>query len=100
LALLSNHGDWVDMAAPGFKIYSELPQDEYGYKSGTSSAAAHVSGVAALVFTVAEDSNGNGITNDEVRQAIENSCSPIGADGVGKGRINALQAVIETISSD
>ena len=100
LALLSNHGDWVDVAAPGFNIYSELPQDEYGYKSGTSSAAAHVSGVAALVFTVAEDTNGNGITNDEVRQAIENSCSPVGADGVGKGRINALEAVTEVTSSD
>ncbi|TET39771.1 MAG: peptidase S8, partial [Dehalococcoidia bacterium] len=100
LALLSNHGDWVDMAAPGFNIYSELPQDEYGYKSGTSSAAAHVSGVAALVFTVAEDTNGNGLINDEVREAIEDSCSSIGADGVGKGRINALEAVTEVTSSD
>jgi len=88
------------MAAPGFNIYSELPQDEYGYKSGTSSAAAHVSGVAALVFTVAEDTNGNGLINDEVRQAIEDSCSSIGADGVGKGRINALEAVTEVTSSD
>ncbi len=99
LALLSNHGDWVDMAAPGFNIYSELPQDQYGYKTGTSSAVAHVSGVAALVFSVAEDTNGNGMTNDEVRQALENSCSPIGDDGVGKGRINAYEAVVETISS-
>jgi thermitase len=97
LALLSSHGDWVDVAAPGFNIYSELPHDEYGYKSGTSSAAAHVSGVAALVFTVAEDSNGNGLINDEVREAIEDSCSPIGADGVGQGRVNALAAVIEAI---
>jgi thermitase len=98
LALLSNHGDWVDVAAPGSDIYSELPQNQYGYKSGTSSAVAHVSGVAALVFTVAEDTNGNGVINDEVRQAIENSCSPIGVDGVGKGRINAFEAVAETMS--
>ena len=67
-------------------------------KSGTSSAAAHVSGVAALVFSVAEDTNGNGVINDEVRQAIENSCSTIGADGVGKGLINAYEAVTEVIS--
>ena len=100
LALLSNHGDWVDVAAPGFNIYSELPQNQYGYKSGTSSAVAHASGVAALVFSVAEDTNGNGAINDEARQAIENSCSPIGADGVGKGRINALEAVTKTISSN
>lgn len=99
LALLSNYGDWVDVAAPGFKIYSTLPGNLYGYKSGTSTAAAHVSGVAALVFTVAKDSNGNGMTNDEVRQAIENSCSPVNAEGVGRGRINASAAVIEVISS-
>jgi thermitase len=98
LALLSSHGDWVDVAAPGFNIYSELPQNQYGYKTGTSSAGAHVSGVAALVFSVAEDSNGNGVINDEVRQAIENSCSPIAADGVGEGLVNAFQAVTETVS--
>ena len=98
LALLSNHGDWVDVAAPGFNIYSELPQNQYGYKTGTSSAGAHVSGVAALAFSVAEDSNANGTVNDEVRWAIENSCSPIAADGVGNGLVNAFQAVTETLS--
>jgi thermitase len=100
LALLSNHGDWVDVAAPGFNIYSELPQNQYGYKTGTSSAGAHVSGVAALAFSVAEDSNNNGTVNDEVRWAIENSCSPIAADGVGNGLVNAFQAVTDTIFSD
>jgi len=99
LALLSSYGDWVDVAAPGFNIYSELPQNQYGYKTGTSAAGAHVSGVAALVFSVAEDSNGNGAVNDEVRWAIENSCTPIAADGVGQGLVNAFQAVTETTSS-
>jgi len=100
LALLSSYGDWVDVAAPGFNIYSELPQNQYGYKTGTSAAGAHASGVAALVFSVAEDSNGNGAVNDDVRRAIENSCTPIAADGVGQGLVNAFQAVTETVSSD
>jgi len=98
LALLSSYGDWVDVAAPGFNIYSELPQNQYGYKTGTSAAGAHVSGVAALVFSVAEDSNGNGAVNDEVRWAIENSCTPIAGDGVGQGLVNAFQAVTKTVS--
>ena len=98
LALLSSYGDWVDVAAPGFNIYSELPRNQYGYKTGTSAAGAHVSGVAALVFSIAEDSNGNGIVNDEVRWAIENSCTPTAVDGMGQGLVNAYQAVIETIS--
>jgi thermitase len=98
LALLSSYGDWVDVAAPGFNIYSELPQNQYGYKTGTSAAGAHVSGVAALVYSVAEDSNGNGAVNDEVRWAIEDSCTPTGVDGMGQGLVNAFQAVTETIS--
>ncbi len=99
LALLSSYGDWVDVAAPGFNIYSELPGNQYGYKTGTSSAAAHVSGVAALVFSVVEDTDGNGTVNDEVRWAIEGSCTSITADGVGQGLVDAYQAVTKTISS-
>jgi len=93
LALLSSYGDWVDVAAPGFNIYSELPQNQYGYKTGTSSAGAHASGVAALVFSIAEDDNGNGNVNDEVRCVIESSCTPIAVDGVGQGLVNAFEAV-------
>jgi thermitase len=99
LALLSSYGDWVDVAAPGFNIYSELPQNQYGYKTGTSAAGAHVSGVAALVFSVAEDSNGNGAVNDEVRWAIENSCTSVAVDGVGQGLVNAFQALTKIITS-
>jgi len=99
LALLSSYGDWVDVAAPGFNIYSELPQNQYGYKTGTSAAGSHVSGVAALVFSIAEDANGNGAVNDEVRWAIENSCTSIAGDGMGQGLVNAFQAVTKTISS-
>ena len=98
LAVLSNHGDGVDVAAPGFKIYSALPDDQYGYETGTSPAAAHVSGVAALVFSVAVDGNGNGMVNDEVRQAIESTCSWIGVDGVGNGLVNALEAAEAAVS--
>ncbi len=98
LALLSSYGDWVDVAAPGFNIYSELPDNQYGYKTGTSAAAAHISGVAALVFSVAEDSNGNGLLNDEVRWAIENSCTPMATSGVGHGLVNAFQAVKKIVS--
>jgi thermitase len=98
LALLSSYGDWVDVAAPGFNIYSELPHNQYGYKTGTSAAAAHVSGVAALVFSVAKDTNGDGELNDEVRWAVENSCTAVTGSGLGQGLVNAFQAVTETIS--
>ncbi len=50
LASFSNYGYYsVDMAAPGKLIYSTLPDYKYGFLNGTSMAAPHVSGVAALL---------------------------------------------------
>jgi thermitase len=95
LAPLSNHGDWVDMAAPGFNIYSTLPGNGYGYKSGTSFATAHVSGLAALLFGIATDTDGNGRLNDEVRAAIESGCQDIAISGVGAGLIDIVKSTSE-----
>ena len=93
LAVLSNHGDWVDVAAPGYKIYSNLPGGVYGLETGTSAAAAHVSGVAALLCGIAEDTSGNGFINDEVRRALESGASPLYVDGTGSGVVNAFSAM-------
>lgn len=47
----SNYGVMtVDIAAPGNNIYSTLPNNKYGFMTGTSQATAYVSGVAALVL--------------------------------------------------
>lgn len=48
----SNIGDRVDVVAPGADIYSTVV-DGYDYKTGTSMAAPHVSGVAGLIFAIA-----------------------------------------------
>jgi len=89
----ANYGAWVDVAAPGVSIYSTLPDNGYGYSSGTSMSTAYLTGVAGLLFTVATDVNGNGRLNDEVRHMIESSCDQVGVLDVANGRINALKAV-------
>ncbi|MGE0026214.1 MAG: S8 family peptidase [Thermoleophilia bacterium] len=51
LAGFSNYGAAnVDLGAPGDTIRSTMPGNSYGYKSGTSMAAPHVSGVAAVLL--------------------------------------------------
>ncbi|MBF2055559.1 MAG: S8 family serine peptidase [Candidatus Sericytochromatia bacterium] len=52
LASFSNYGlQSVDLAAPGSSIYSTVLNHSYGNKSGTSMAAPHVAGVAALLWS-------------------------------------------------
>ena len=98
VASWSSWGDWVDVAAPGVDIYSTLPGNRYDSKSGTSMAAAHVSGLAGLLFALRGDKNSNGFVNDDVRAAIESGCDTLNVSSV-KWRINAFNAVNKALTS-
>ena len=92
-AEFSNYGEGLDLVAPGEGIYSTLPGDDYGEKSGTSMATPHVAGLAALVWSLSPD-----LTRDEVRDILETTADDLGAPGwdadFGFGRINASNALV------
>lgn len=87
-ARFSNYGHWVDVAAPGTKIYSTVLNGKYDSLNGTSMAAPFVAGIAALVSS-------QGKTHQQIRQTIESTADQI--NGTGNywvhGRVNAFKAV-------
>ena len=93
-ANFSNFGRNVDVAAPGVNIWSTTRNSNHGFLDGTSMASPHVAGLAALVW-----SRNRCLSNQQVRQIIEDSCDNIdganrGFEGLlGAGRINARRAL-------
>ena len=72
LAADSNYGvSTVDIAAPGEDIYSTLV-GSYGYSSGTSMAAPHITGLAAMIYAYHEN-----IYPAQVKELIINTMTPL-----------------------
>jgi subtilisin family serine protease len=46
----ANHGGYIDMAAPGVRIWTALPNNKQGVLSGTSFAAPFVTAIAAVTY--------------------------------------------------
>ncbi|MFM6250718.1 MAG: S8 family serine peptidase, partial [Dolichospermum sp.] len=84
LAWFSNYGaTTVDLAAPGVNIYSTLPVggslmgSNYGYSDGTSMAAPHVAGAAALMVATRRDRGLPDLTPVQLRQYVLNGSDVI-----------------------
>lgn len=88
----------VELAAPGRSIVSAARGNQYRSLDGTSQAAPHVAGVAALLMAAGiQDANGNGRINDEVRLRLRQSAVDLGSNGhdlyFGYGRVDAAAAL-------
>jgi Subtilase family len=88
----SNWGaESVDLHAPGAIIYSTTPVHHYEEMSGTSMAAPHVSGVAALIAGKYPEAS-----NQEIKDRIIYSADKIEVfrdKSVSGGRLNAFSAL-------
>lgn len=101
LASFSSRGPEVDLAAPGVSIYSTYKGTGYATLSGTSMAAPHVAGAAALVLNTpvgAYDADADGVWDPaEVKNKLQSTATDLGDVGLdnlyGYGLVNAYQAV-------
>ncbi len=98
-ASFSSKGPQIELAAPGVNIYSTV-KGGYNYKNGTSMAAPHVTGTAALILsTDFPDVNGDGIKNNsDVRAILQNTARDIGDQGkddlFGYGLLDTSMALL------
>ena len=113
LAYYSNYGPSLDLVAPGGDLNVDQNEDGYGdgvlqntfnpktkntkdfgywFFQGTSMAAPHVSGVAALLIA-----HGNATTPDEIRSALQETAEDLGEPGwddiYGYGLVDAYAAL-------
>ncbi|MCX4765316.1 S8 family serine peptidase [Streptomyces sp. NBC_01275] len=95
-AYFSNSGDHIVVCAPGVGISSTHLSNGHDTHSGTSFAAPHVSGLAALMISIAPD-----LTAEEVSTIIRETATPLRQDqadphpnqNFGWGLINAEAAL-------
>jgi subtilisin family serine protease len=85
----------VQVGAPGSSIWSTAPGGGYDLSGGTSQAAPHVTGIAALLWSAEP-----GLAPSEVRDRIIRTAEPIASLAsrtVSSGRASAFNALMNSV---
>ena len=90
---MSNRGNYVAVAAPGVDVLLPTPGTSYQMSTGTSFAAPHIAGIAALLLE-REPS----LTPDSVRRILLSTAHDLGPAGrdkdYGAGLADAYDALM------
>jgi subtilisin family serine protease len=88
----ANRGGYIAVAAPGVDLLLPAPEAGYQVTTGTSFAAAEVSGIVALMLERKPD-----LTPDGVKKALTSTARDLGPTGLdtqfGAGLVDAYQAI-------
>jgi subtilisin family serine protease len=89
----ANRGRYIAVAAPGVDVLVPSPGQKYQMSTGTSVAAAEVSGIAALLIQLQP-----ALTPDEVRKILQSTALDLGPKRIdeqyGAGLADAERAVL------
>ena len=96
-ARFANYGQYISVAAPGGAVFPGNGWEQPW--RGTSLAAPHVAGVAALVASA-----NPALNNEQIRTFVEETAQDLGAPGwdpyFGHGLVDAYRAVMAAISPE
>ncbi|MGG1554857.1 S8 family serine peptidase [Paenibacillus ferrarius] len=89
LSTFSSTGNELDLVAPGEEITSTTKDGNYGVQSGTSMAAPHVTGAAALLW-----SSNRQLSSEQVKDKLLETATPLGdMHEYGHGLVNVTKAL-------